>query len=156
MGSAAEGKRLSPVDVPILTRSSGIVCKLQGIFWLMTLNAAVSLQGEQKAVTEHLWEERLLMVRGSEMGFPRFTCCFLLDRKSEIHLQVECGTPSWKSLSWSRAGMITIYRHVGFRGKLQERRGSVINLISASAKFSDDLDWTERMCTPGSNAMMDG
>ena len=33
----------------------------------------------------------------SETCFPSFTCCFLSDRKSVIHLQVESGTLSWES-----------------------------------------------------------
>ena len=48
------------------------------------------------------------MVQDSEMCFPSLTCCFLSDRKSVIHLQVESGTASWISLSCNRDGMIVL------------------------------------------------
>jgi len=48
------------------------------------------------------------MVGDSETCFPSLTCCFLLDRKSVIHLQVDSGMLSWESLSCSRAGLIVL------------------------------------------------
>ena len=56
--------------------------------------------------------EPLLMVSGLEVGFPSFSCCFLSDRKSVIHLQVESGTLSWESLSCSRAWMMLLNTEV--------------------------------------------
>lgn len=37
----------------------------------------------------------MLMVMESETCFPSYMCCFLSDRKSVIHLQVETSTLSW-------------------------------------------------------------
>ena len=51
------------------------------------------------------WGEPVLMVWESETCFPSLTCCLLSDRKSVIHLQVESGTLSWESLSYSNDGV---------------------------------------------------
>ena len=71
----------------------------------MTGGAAVGVQGE-----EQRRKDAALRRSGAdaETCVPSLTYCFLSDRKSEIHLQVESGTFSWESLSCSSAGMMVL------------------------------------------------
>ena len=69
--------RLVPVrDEP---NEDGVVCKLQAFDRWMTGGAGVGLEGEEQ--------------------WGKDAHCFLSDRKSVIHLQVESGTFDWESLS---------------------------------------------------------
>lgn len=52
--------------------------------------------------------DQVQMFKGSEACLPSFTYCFLSLRKSVIHLQMELGTLSLRSLSCSRAGMMVL------------------------------------------------
>jgi len=87
------------------SNESGVVRELQELDGLMTGDAAVGVQGEEQ-------RRKNTALGGtsaeSEMCFPSSICCFLSDRKSVIHLQVESGTLSWESFSSSRAGMIVL------------------------------------------------
>jgi len=60
----------------------------------------------------------VLMVQESEICFPSITCCFLLDRKSVIHLQVESGMLHWESYSCSRTGLIVVTAELKSRNRI--------------------------------------
>ena len=68
----------------------------EGGVWRCSCWCTVRREGEK----EHsLGGDPVLMVHESETCDPSLTCCFLSDRKSVIHLQMESGTLSWESLS---------------------------------------------------------
>jgi len=56
--------------------------------------------------------------RGVSHVSPASRACFLLDRKSVIHLQVESGTLGWESLSRNRAGMIVLKAELKSRNRI--------------------------------------
>ena len=69
------------------SNESGVVRELQELDGLMTGGAAVYREKSRGERTQP-WGEPVLMSCELKMCFPSFTCCFLSDRKSVIHLQV--------------------------------------------------------------------
>ena len=77
----------------------GVVRKLQELDGLVTEVQLFVYREKSRGERTQPWGDPVLIVWDTDKCFPSFTRCFLSDRKSVIHLQVELGTWSWESLS---------------------------------------------------------